>query len=193
MKIALLLFFALAAPAFAETISSTYTSVDLKKCKQTQKPDGQVFEGSWNCKGIYGYDVYVEAADAREMVGFGQNGALTCAATKTFNGFNSSGGRIEWRLKDGKPFAAIQRWTVSIDPENAEKHATWLVVNKLDKGFSCHMHYVAGAFPNANAAARKAADARADKFNCEKGNPTFDSNSGPPPITLDDCSGREKF
>ena len=189
---------ALAAPLFfaaaaqAEPAKSTYTKIDLKKCQQTQKPDKQVFEGSWTCKGVGGYDVFLSAADSREMVSFGKTDANNCAGQKTFGGFNSAGGTVEWRLKKGTPIAAILRWTVSIDPEDSSKHATWLVVNKLDKGASCHMHYVAGSFPGANEAARKAADDKAESFNCETGKPTFDSTIGAPNINLESCSTQAK-
>lgn len=105
--------------AFANDVRSIYTKIDLKKCKQTQKPDGQVFEGSWDCKGIASYDVFLSAADAREMVSFGKTDANNCAGTKTFGGFNSAGATVEWRVKSGKPIAAILRWTVSIDPEDS--------------------------------------------------------------------------
>ena len=177
----------LATQAFADDVKSVYTKIDLKKCKQAQKPDQYVFEGEWACKGIAGYDVFLTAADAREMVSFGKTEANNCSSKKTFSGFNSAGGTVEWRVKAGKPFAAILRWTVSTDPDDSTKQATWLVVNKLDKGTACQMHYVAGSFPNANDAARKAADEKAGAFNCEKDTPTFDSDIGAPSINLDAC------
>ncbi len=149
----------LPAIAWAGSNTSTYTSVDLKACKQIEKPDGFVFEGSWRCKGLGGYSVFISAANSREMAAFGKKLANNCAGLKTFSGFNSTGGTVEWRLKNSKPIAAILRWTVSIDPEDSTKTATWLVVNKLEKNDSCHMHYVSGSYPNANEQARKAADA----------------------------------
>jgi hypothetical protein len=182
----------LAIAAQAEPTKLAYTKIDLKKCQQTQKPDGQAFEGSWTCKGLDGYDVFLSAADSREMVSFGKADANNCASLKTFGGFNSVGGTVEWRLKQGRPIAAILRWTVSINPEDSSKPATWLVVNKLEKGGSCHMHYVAGSFPKANEAARKAADEKAETFNCETGKPTFDSNVGPPNVNLEPCNAQAK-
>ena len=182
----------LSTQAFASDVKSIYTKIDLKKCKQTQKPDQQVFEGAWACKGIAGYDVFLTAADAREMVSFGKTDANNCAGLKTFSGFNSAGATVEWRVKSGRPLTTILRWTVSIDPEDSTKKATWLVVNKLDKGTSCQMHYVAGSFPTANDAARKAADEKAEAFNCESDKPTFDSNIGAPSINLESCSAQAK-
>jgi hypothetical protein len=182
-----LTFLALSASSFAADTVSAYTQINLSKCLQTQKADEQVFEGAWVCKGFGGYDVFVSAADSRDMVSFGKTDANNCAGLKSFGSFNSAGATIEWRIKAGKPFAAILRWTVSIDPEDSSKHASWLVVSKLDHGSSCQMHYVAGSFVNANDAARKAADEKSASFNCDSDKPTFDSTIGPPNIDLDAC------
>ena len=182
----------LPAMAWAGSNTSVYTSTDLKHCTQIEKPDGFVFEGAWRCKGLGGYDVFISAADSREMAAFGKRLANNCAGLKTFSGFNSTGGTVEWRLKEGKPIAAILRWTVSIDPEDSSKHATWLVVNKLEKNDSCHMHYVSGSYPKANEQARKAADDLAEGFACETDAPTVDSNVGAPPIDLEPCSAQAR-
>ena len=170
-------------------VKSVYTKIDLKKCKQIEKADEFVFAGTWRCKGFGGYDVFVSSADDRESAAFGKSQANNCSGLKTFNGFNSVGNMVEWRVKDGKPYAAILRWTVSIDPEDSTKQATWLVVNKLGSKDACHMHYVAGSYPNANGQARKAADDLASGFSCETDVPTIDSTIGAPGITMEICSG----
>ena len=170
-------------------VKSVYTKIDLKKCKQIEKADEFVFGGSWRCKGLGGYDVFVSSADDRESAAVGKSKANNCSGLKTFNGFNSVGNTVEWRVKNSKPYAAILRWTVSIDPEDSTKQASWLVVNKLEAKDSCHMHYVAGSFPGANDAARKAADEKSADFACETSVPTFDSTIGAPGITMEACSG----
>lgn len=180
--------FVCASSAHAD-VKSVYSKIDLKKCKQTEKADEYVFGGTWRCKGYGGYDVFVSSADDRESAAFGKTKANNCSGLKTFNGFNSVGNTVEWRVKDGKPYAAILRWTVSIDPEDSTKQASWLVVNKLGPKDACHMHYVAGSFPGANDAARKAADEKSAGFACETGVPTFDSTIGAPGITMESCSG----
>ena len=182
----------LATTVQAEAAKSIYTKIDLKKCQQIKKPDGQIFEGAWRCAGYAGYDVFISAADSREMAAFGQSDKNNCSGTKTFNGFNTTGSTIEWRMMGPKPIAAIQRWTVSIDAADSSKHVTWLVVNKLVGGTSCQIHYVAGSFPKANEAARKAADQKAEGFNCEKDKPTYDSAIGPPGINLEACTAPAK-
>ena len=173
----------LAAPA-AE-LSSAYTKFDLKDCKQAIPADEYVFEGMWVCKGFGGIDIYQSGEDARSYAAFGIDAARHCAFRKTFNPFNTALSPVEWRLKDGKPFAAIERWSVVNDDKG--NSVTWLVVNALRANDSCHVHYVSGSYPEANAAARRAADDLAEGFNCETDVPTVDSKAGPPPIEFKAC------
>ena len=63
---------------------------------------------------------------------------------------------------------------------------TWLVVNALRADDSCHVHYVAGSYPDANAQARRAAD-DSENFDCMTDTPTVDSKVGAPPIPLISC------
>ena len=170
--------------AAAEEIASAYSRFDLKDCEQVEKPDGFVFEGSWRCKGYGGTDFLVSGADSRSFVAFGANGGNNCAYSKTFRPFNTALSPIEWRLRDGKPFAAIERWSVTGADGRA---ATWLVVSALPDNDACHVHYVAGSYPNANEQARRIADEDAEKFDCENDVPTFSTAAGPPPIELNAC------
>nr|WP_316652963.1 hypothetical protein [uncultured Gellertiella sp.] len=175
-------------PASAE-VRSVYTKIDLKTCQQIVGPDGFVYEGSWRCKGLAGHDVLLSADDSREMVAFGKNLDGNCSSHRTFSGFNSAGATVEWRLRDGKPFATILRWTVNPDNDNPDRQVTWLVVSKLENSNSCPMHYVAGSWPKANEQARKVADDRAEGFDCTTGVPGFDSAIGDPGISLQSCTG----
>lgn len=178
-----------ALPAAAgDVASSRYVGFDLAKCRQTEKPDGYVFEGAWRCKGLAGYDMFFGGADARSFAGFGKSAANNCAYLKTFNGFNSMLSPVEFRLKGNQPIAAIERWSVVADPEKPEQTITWLVVNKLKNGTSCQMHYVAGSFPDANERAREVADSKVFDFDCETATPGYDSAIGPPDITMEPCA-----
>ena len=171
--------------ATAADYSSTYTKFDLSACEQIEKGDEYVFAGTWVCAGYKGAEIIQSSADDRSFAAFGSRDDQHCAFHKTFNPFNTALSPVEWRLKDGKPFAAIERWSVVAD-ENGNS-VTWLVVNALRPYDSCHVHYVAGSYPEANAAARRAADDLAEGFDCENDVPTFDSKVGPPPIALIPC------
>lgn len=167
--------------------SSRYYQFDLDQCTQTEPADEYVFEGSWACPAIKGYSIFVSAADGRNFVGFGTEADDNCALFKTFGSFNAANGPVEIRFLGGEPAAAIQRWTVQTSPDDPTQTASWLVVNKLQDGTSCHMHYVSGSYPDANDAARRAADTLAEGFDCERDVPTYDSRVGPPPIALLAC------
>jgi hypothetical protein len=85
------------------------------------------------------------------------------------------GKKIEWRLRDGKPYAAILRAYIGVEnlkPDRIEwiTHQV-LVVTKIDGKQACHIAYVNGAVPNANAKAAEIADANAASFNCGSDTP----------------------
>ena len=171
--------------ASAAEYTSAYTAFDLDSCKVIEKGDDTVYAGSWACEGYKGIDIIQASEDDRTFVAFGSQAKTHCAFRKTFFGFNTALSPVEWRLKDGVPFAAIERWSVVID-ENGNT-ITWLVVNALKPNDSCHVHYVAGSYPNANEHVRRAADDLAEDFNCERDAPTIDSKIGEPGIDLSAC------
>lgn len=158
----------LIAPGLAlATNTSVYTKYDLDKCKKLDQGNTDEGDsGSWLCKGYRDLKIYFAEGDLRDVVAFGKSPKAHCAAQQTFSGFNSVNPIVEWRLSNGKPIAAIQRWTVSYDPEDSAKTKTWLVVTRMEAGNSCHMAVVEGAFPNANIKARELADSLSEKFEC---------------------------
>lgn len=157
------------AGAVAGGISSTYTDYDLDRCAQVEKPKPEEeFGGSLLCKGLGGLKVFFTEGDLRQSVSFGRAPRTHCAARQSFGGFNTALPKIEWRLRDGKPFAVIQRWSVSYDPEDADKQKTWLVVTKLEDNDSCRAAVVEGALPKANQQARDAADHLTPGFDCAR-------------------------
>jgi hypothetical protein len=165
------------AAALAEGNTSTYTRWDLEKtCTQVEEGDGYTYAGSWSCPGRGDIKMMVGVSDDRSFVGFGRKPAESCAYARTFSRFNDALSPVEWRLRNGKPFATIQRWRVSTDDEGGTM--TWLVVTALKAGEACHVHYVAGSYPDANAQARRAADDLARDFDCEGDVPTVDSKVG---------------
>jgi len=174
------------AAALAEGNTSAYTKWDLETtCTQVEDGDGYTYAGSWSCPGRGDIKMVVSVSDDRSFVGFGRKPAETCAFARTFSRFNDALSPVEWRLRNGKPFATIQRWRVSTDDEGGTM--TWLVVNALKGGEACHVHYVAGSYPDANAQARRAADDLAPDFDCEGDVPTVDSKVGFEGIDFSSC------
>ena len=174
--------------ALAGGNTSVYTPFDLEKtCLRVERDDGMAFAGSWKCAGFDGNDILVSVDDERSYVGLGPRPKETCAHAKTFSRFNEALSPVEWRLQDGKPFAAIERWRVVNDDDG--KSVTWLVITKLEGAEACPVHYVAGSYPNANAHAREAADALAtEDYDCTHDVPTVDSNVGFDSIDFVSCA-----
>jgi hypothetical protein len=160
---------------------SAYTDFVPESCKQIEpgaaEGEGE-FSPTYECKGYKGLSVTFVEDDLRSVVAFGRDGRNHCAMHQTFSGFNSVGKRIEWRLKDGKAIAAILRWKVSYDSEDATKTKDWLVVTKVEDRQSCHVGYVEGSYPDANAKARWLADTAAEVFSCKVGKTIFFASPG---------------
>ncbi|QIG48063.1 hypothetical protein G5V57_10205 [Nordella sp. HKS 07] len=163
----------------AAEISSVYSELDLKKCEKLALQETEDEGGEWRCRGIRDYDVRVWEGDLRSFVGFGRQAPAQCAAMQTFGAFNSLGPRVEWRMRDGKPFATILRWfTESSADDGAPVKQNWLVVTKLDGADACHIAYVDTKYTDANEVARQRADERAQTFDCAKDMPEIFSARG---------------
>ncbi|MEZ5829164.1 MAG: hypothetical protein R3D30_03190 [Hyphomicrobiales bacterium] len=154
--------------ASAEAISSAYTPLKLKLCKDVTLPEAREYGGVFECEGYGGTLVRVAEGDLRMFVSYGPNAADQTAAQETLPQFNTIGETLEWRLASGKPFATILRFRW--DSDNGE--GSTLVVTKLGKGDSCHVAYiVATGNPNANLLAREVADSQARGFSCKRDRP----------------------
>jgi hypothetical protein len=158
----------LAAPSLcAAENTSAYTDFKIETCKQIDPPDEQVDDGgSVLCDGHGGLKVYWAGGDLRDYLAYGADPEMHCSRWQTFNRFNSSSDKIEWRLKDGKPIAVIHRWSVAHGDEATPQTKSWLVVTKLEEHDSCRMAIVEGSLPDANLKAREAADTMATGFSC---------------------------
>lgn len=172
--------------ASAGDITSAYTYFDVAaSCQQLAAADADTPGGRWECPGHDGAPFLVADGDDRSFVGFGERPEESCSYRRTFQAFNTALSPIEWRLRDGKPFAVIERWRVASDEQGGT--VTWLVVTALKGDESCPIHYVAGSFPKANEEARRAADAFADGFDCSTETPSVSSRVGPPGIDMTPC------
>jgi hypothetical protein len=171
---------AMAATAEPQGFRSVYTSIAAKDCrkKTVLKVDDTDYASDHLCRGVAGLIVLRQEEDLRETVSVGRNRAAAesePAASEGFAGFNSTADTIEWRLDaKGKPFAIIQRWFVA-DPDLPEKNGRMqskqvLIVTRLPPGPVCRVAQIeVKGNPNANEAARKAADQTARNFKCPKG------------------------
>ena len=163
------------AAAARADITSAYTDFGADKaCTVFSKAaDG---DGDWAdmvCGGWRGYPVFLYYDDARESLFYGFPPAGDLApAWESFDAFNASGPKIEWRLDDAGgapvPFAAIHRRFVSV-ADDADRKVEVLVVSKVAQPADrdgCVVGLVAATGnPDANAQARRIAD-KARSFVC---------------------------
>jgi hypothetical protein len=156
----------LAAPAAAKT-ESAYTKLMTEGAGCTVIDANE--EEGWStsrCPGYGGVPVFVSEGDLRLMVSYGWNAKAEIAAAQTFPLFNTIGETLEWRLRDGKPFATILRWKIDGGPDMPRGEV--LVVTQLDEGNQCWVATVnASRNKNANELARKAADELAGTVTCD--------------------------
>ena len=164
--------------AAGQEITSLYSDLDLKQCRQLALFEDEGDGGEWSCPGIKDYDVRVWEGDLRSYVGFGKGAPAHCVSMQTFGAFNSLGPRVEWRMKDGKPFATILRWFTETNTDGKSQKQNWLVVTRLGDKDACHIAYVDTKYADANEVARQRADERTAGFDCAKDAPEIFSSRG---------------
>lgn len=123
---------------------------------------------AWRCHGPAGYGASFFDEGNTVSVAFGpfgreepliNNDLMWRGADKVF------GDKLEWRMEDGKPYAAILRvWRIDADAYG-EPAVQGLLVAKVTPSGSCKIGVVNAERPDANAAARKLADT-APAFRC---------------------------
>ncbi|MBD1546813.1 hypothetical protein [Roseibium aggregatum] len=160
----------LPAVSGAAEITSAYTKLDLDAC-EWRKPTGEEQEGidggTADCPGYAGIPVYVSEGDLRMFVSFGADADNEPAAHQTLPNFNTINDTLEWRLRDGRPFATILRWFP--DEGSGGKKGNILIVTQIAPGATCQVARIdAQINSNANVLARQAADKLAYGFDCSQ-------------------------
>ncbi len=149
--------------ASAKGYASSYTKLDLDTCRVLDKSTG---EGSWiefRCEGLQDIPLFVSEGDGRFDVDAGiKNGDFATIAA-----FNEIGDTIEWRLRDGKPFAVIFRYR-DVSMESGDRSV--LAVEKIGRDGvpGCRVAQINGGTSAPNKRAREIADTEAINFDCGK-------------------------
>lgn len=154
----LLLVLCTSAPAVAQ-ITSKYSSLSTKACKELRSADDDGTEYRGECPGVSGYKLRLLEGDLRQSIDVitPSKKIHQLAFWNISGGFSYIGDQAEWRMKGKLPVALIVRFNVSEDPENADKRTSYLVVAKITKDETC----VTGVLKptrSQNFEARKAAD-----------------------------------
>ncbi|MEP3232982.1 MAG: hypothetical protein ABJO30_09155 [Hyphomicrobiales bacterium] len=183
-KIAILL--ALITPllhsnAQAADATSAYSKIDWDKdCKRIDTPpvDEPDLGGHFKCAGYQDYPIWISTGDLRESVQFGHlNHQITTQSSwESFSSFNQINLTIEWRLKKGRPIAAIYRHFIDNGEGNATSRKQFLVIKSVASldtgGIGCVYGMVNGRENKANETARRVADGMSNPLSkCENGAP----------------------
>lgn len=154
--------------AWAQDITFVFT--DLTSCAREVPKDPQAEENGQDevivCAGPGGYTVteFYSASDAHRSISSKAHPdfELRLVPTKEKCPFTEFGKNLEWRLKDGKPFAVIQRLTCygfnKTETGPGKKIAEYLLVRGL-KGYEAINGSVNTKTKGANEKARALADA----------------------------------
>jgi hypothetical protein len=149
------------APVAAQTITSRYTMLDLRRCRTLEiVPEGESIRR--RCPGLAGINLFVNEGDGRSEIDAG----FDDGEWESLPAFNTIGDRIEWRLAGGRPFAIIYRLRTAAS-EGAPAGSALIVEAIGRRGApGCRITVVDGARPDANARARALADRQARNVRC---------------------------
>jgi hypothetical protein len=166
----------LATAAPAQAPQSQTTSLKDKDCRTAAKsrPKEEMPWVTQSCKGPGGFIVRIFDADLRQTLSIGATLAAAAkqpAAEESFGPFNHVGDTMEWRLRGGKPYAAIVTWQIAdnenMDASGRPTDVPVLVVMRLSP--ACRVAFIdPAANADAIALARNVADEKAAGFACGK-------------------------
>ena len=136
----------MAEAAGVSPYDSAYTDLDLDACtvlEVFEEGGGAAFE----CRGYQDIPVYVTEGDLRFDVDVG----VKNDRFDTPPAFNTLGDKIEWRMKNGEPFAVIVRYLLDDGGmDELPKGASWLAAIKIgtETASGCTAGYVNALAPS---------------------------------------------
>jgi hypothetical protein len=156
-----------AATTPAQAVQSIYTDISSEKCR-TVKTQVEGAYAKLECPGMAGYKLILEDFDLRQTITvIAPNGSKHQLNLGNTGGFSHVGKKAEWRVRNvgGKavPFALILRFNITENMNDSNKYSSYLTVSKITPGKICTTDNRISPAAGANEAARRAADASADK------------------------------
>lgn len=146
----------------AIALDTVYTDT-RKKCSTIgSESEGRI----WRCKGPAGYSAVFSDEGNVVEVQFGKTGGERNLGQLQWPGAGEAiGPRVEWRLKAGKPVAAILR---IIKRDKSGRSHPHLLVAKITVEGGCLIETIDARSRGANAKARSIADQRAPTHRCSQ-------------------------
>jgi hypothetical protein len=149
-------------------------------CKQTRMdPDHAREESEWRCEGPAGYRLTYFDSVMQAGIGIGFRGKELVDDTLQWPPAKDGiGSRVEWRIKDGTPIAAIVgRWRRAENPRGPEEiEVQELLVIKVTPTAACAIGVIGGLSPTAMTIARTVADNQATTFRCGNNKPLVNTD-----------------
>jgi hypothetical protein len=149
----------------SSAISSVYTSLATDDCRLVER-DADTNDPTHRCPGTAGYALLVHDWDARMTVDVvapgGRTHRLRYSGVIT-SAFSSLGPRAEWRMRGATPIALIVRVNAFENPDTPNQATSYLSVAKITSRETCVTDRIPPTTPNANEAARQAADQSASR------------------------------
>ena len=165
----ILLVLASAGAAAGQKSHSVYTPLDEKHCRQTDMSTLETGDYEARCRGVAGYTLIVAEGDLRQNITVVTPGGAEHSLQLyelISSGFSTVGPKAEWRMtlkgKKFVPVALIVRFNASDDPNNPDKHTSYLAVSKIAADEICVTDKILPG-PKANEEARRAADVAVSK------------------------------
>ena len=140
-------------------IRSEYTPLDSESCGKTIEFNDGTSDSRQACPGYDNIPIFVNRIDGRQ-IDIGGN-TIVCLGWD----FNLLGEKLEWRLRDNEPFAAIYRYYID-DGFGKHSGSSVLVVVKISGSAGDCIAGVVDGNPNANELARRFADEKIAGFEC---------------------------
>ncbi|WP_262267302.1 MULTISPECIES: hypothetical protein [Microvirga] len=164
-----------ASPPPSGAVTAVYSDTQGRTCKQIASESEF---SHWSCSAPGGRRAQFMDTGLIAAVRFGDS-----TNTELEPGFQVSGDmigkKIEWRVRDGKPFAGILRHFTRDADDNPSQV---LVVTKVNGREACHIGYINARSKNANQQAAEIADNTAHTFKCGTDRPV---RIGNPQIRLE--------
>ena len=160
------------APSAAESIITPAQGVSCKTIKSDR------FMTTSRCAGPNGYGVAIGDEGNVNGVVFGRAGREDALGDGNLSWCGANqwlGSRIEWRMTDGQPYAALVDTWRRLDCN--DKSIEEILVAKVTPSGSCLIGLVNARTSNALDVARKLADSRGGNFQCDRDKPIIPSSA----------------
>lgn len=144
-----------------DIVISEYTSLDLESCKTIQFDEETKFS-TQACPSYENIPVFIYQTDGLYSLKIGEKGDNEALGFS----FGRLGDKLEWRLRNGEPFAVIYRYYDNATSDKSVGSSVLAIRKVPEQVDGCIAGTVDGSLPNANEIARRFADKKIAEFKC---------------------------